>query len=49
MYSTPTDAAGRWYSSVSTGRKAASVFPEAVPVDKSRLSSVSQMTWQAAT
>ena len=48
MYNTPTDREGRWYSSVSTGRNAASVFPEAVPEESSRLSSVSQTTWQAS-
>ncbi len=49
MYTTPTEADGWLYSSVSTGRKAASVLPEAVPEDSSRLSSLSKTTSQAAT
>ncbi len=49
IYITPTDFEGLLYSSVSTGRKAASVFPEAVPEESRRLSSVSKMMSQAAT
>ena len=49
MYRTPTDFAGFSKRSVSTGRNAASVLPDAVPEDKSRLLSVSKMTSHAAT
>ena len=49
MYKTPTLSDGSLYSFVITGRKAASVLPDAVGVAMRRLESVLNITSQAAT
>jgi hypothetical protein len=49
MYIAPTDAGGFSDSKVSIGKKAASVFPEAVDAERSTFSSVSNIASQAAT